>query len=96
MLNSYIAVTHAFIEYWEYMDTIRLAADSTCVANLEKAIGAIDAILATGNRFVIKTLKSLFGVADLEHDEDFASLISVSLTQALLCVSVLIAFSRRH
>lgn len=73
------AVTHAFIEYWEYMDTIRLAADPTCSANLQKAIGVIDGILATKNRPAIKILKSLFGVGDLEHDEDFASLISSPL-----------------
>jgi hypothetical protein len=77
ILHSSKAVTHAFIEYWEYMDTIRISADQSCMARLESAISHIDAILATGNRFAIRTLKSLFGVQDLEHDEDFASLISV-------------------
>jgi hypothetical protein len=58
--------------------TIRLAADPSCSANLQQAVLAIDAVLTSGNGWLKKTLKGLFGVADLSHDEDFASLITVS------------------
>jgi hypothetical protein len=71
------AVTHAFIEYWEYMDTIRLAADPACSENIQVAVDTIDKVLASGNPTLIRLLKSLFGLADLESDADFASVISV-------------------
>lgn len=76
---GFVGVTHAFVEYWEYMDTIRLAADPTCSAKLQQAVLAIDAILTSGKPYLIHALKGLFGVAELKHGEDFASLITVRL-----------------
>ncbi|CCM03509.1 uncharacterized protein FIBRA_05643 [Fibroporia radiculosa] len=67
-------VTHAAIEHWEYMDIIRRAADPECSANIQSAIEAIDTILSISQ---LRTpLKGLFGLAGLEHDEDFASLLT--------------------
>ncbi|KAJ3562051.1 hypothetical protein NP233_g9817 [Leucocoprinus birnbaumii] len=67
-------VTHAAVENWQYMEIIRNAADPTCSHHLENSIAIIDTILLTGK---FKTqLKGLFGLADLQHDQDFASLIS--------------------
>jgi hypothetical protein len=68
-------VTHAAVENWQYMEIIRNAADPTCSSHLVNSIGTIDVILLTG--VFKKQLKGLFGLADLEHDDDFASLISV-------------------
>jgi hypothetical protein len=70
-----LGVTHAAVENWQYMDIIRNAADPTCSSHLVNSINVIDSILLTG---IFRTqLKGLFGLADLEHDDDFASLISV-------------------
>lgn len=75
------AVTHASIENWEYMEIIRQAADPKCSAHLENSIQTIDATLARGDdpigRTLKRRLKGLFGLAGLEHDEDFVSLIEV-------------------
>ncbi|PSR83862.1 hypothetical protein PHLCEN_2v5571 [Hermanssonia centrifuga] len=71
------AVTHASIENWEYMEIIRNAADPKCSAHLEKSIKTIDSLLAVPR--LKRQLKGLFGLADLEHDEDFASLIESPL-----------------
>lgn len=69
------------------MEIIRQAADPKCSAHLENSIQTIDAILLRGDDPVSKTLKrrlkGLFGLADLEHDEDFASLIEVRIQVAL-------------
>lgn len=68
------------MENWEYMDIIRTAADPKCSAHLENTIETIDGILAREDRiglFLKQRLKALFGVADLEHDDDFASLVEV-------------------
>lgn len=73
-------VTHAALSNWEYMDVIRLAAEPKCAAHLVGAIESIDNILALsregGRRAGMgKMLKGLFGLASLEHDEDFVSLL---------------------
>jgi hypothetical protein len=59
------------------MDIIRNAADPNCSSHLTYSTGVIDSILLSG--YFKKQLKGLFGLADLEHDEDFASLITVRL-----------------
>lgn len=59
------------------MEIIRRAADPTCSSHLENSIKTIDAILDDG-RFT-RVLKGLFGLADLEHDEDFVSLLEVGI-----------------
>lgn len=70
-------VTHATLNNWEYQEIIRRAAEPACSKRLETAISAIDAILLDMPH-LRKPLKGLFGLAELEHDEDFASLIEVS------------------
>ncbi|KAJ7213888.1 serine carboxypeptidase S28-domain-containing protein [Mycena pura] len=66
-------VTHAAIINWEYMEIIRNAADPICSAHLQNSIKTIDAILSAGR--LKRPLKSLFGLAGLSHDDDFASVI---------------------
>ncbi|KAJ3558690.1 hypothetical protein NM688_g768 [Phlebia brevispora] len=73
------AVTHASIENWEYMEIIRNAADPKCISHLETSIQTIDHILSLPQTQLKRRLKGLFGVADLEHDEDFVSLIESPL-----------------
>ena len=59
------------------MDIIREAADSTCSDHLVKSISSIDNILINAPSFLKRQLKNLFGLGDLEHDEDFASVLEV-------------------
>ncbi|KAF8810219.1 peptidase S28 [Phlegmacium glaucopus] len=69
------AVTHASLENWQYMDIIREAADSKCSDHIVNSISTIDSILSSAPSFFKRQLKNLFGLADLEHDEDFASVL---------------------
>ena len=71
-------MTHASLQNWEYMDIIREAADPKCSNHLVNSISTIDDILL-GNSpsFVKRQLKNLFGLGELEHDEDFASVLEV-------------------
>lgn len=71
------AVTHAAIENWQYMEIIRNAADPKCSARLQTAIKTIDRLLSHSS--TEKTIKKLFGVPDLEHNDDFASLLQAPL-----------------
>lgn len=72
-----LAVTHAAITNWEYMDIIRRYAEPKCSEHLQKSIETIDKILDT--RVLATPLKALFGVHGLRSDKDFASLIEVRL-----------------
>jgi hypothetical protein len=60
------------------MDTIRVSAEPTCMKNVAESIVAIDRILDTGNPTIIRLLKGMFGLAELQDDADFASILSVS------------------
>ncbi|TRM64170.1 serine carboxypeptidase S28-domain-containing protein [Schizophyllum amplum] len=72
------AVTHADITNWQYMEVIRRAAPEDCSRHLESSIQTVDAILAHGG-LPARALKALFGLAGLEHDDDFASVLSSPL-----------------
>ncbi|KAG6853090.1 hypothetical protein C0991_006984 [Blastosporella zonata] len=71
------AVTHAALSNWEYMEVIRRAADEKCSSHLENSIVTIDHILDQPH--FRSLLKGLFGLKDLEHDEDFVSLLTSPL-----------------
>ena len=76
MTEACSAVTHAALSNWEYMEVIRQAADPKCSSHLEKSIVTIDTLLNFPQS--AHGLKALFGLKDLQHDEDFASLLEVS------------------
>lgn len=72
-----LGVTHATIVYWEYFDLIRQVAESKCSRHIQKSIATVDRLLS--NRRLARPLKALFGLADLEHNDDFASILEVCL-----------------
>jgi len=60
------------------MDVIRLAAPEKCSEHLVNTIKTIDSILTSpSHSFLIKPLKSLFGLGDIEHNDDFMSVLEV-------------------
>lgn len=71
-----IGVTFATLENWEYAEIIRLAADPECSASLQTSVEAIDNVLSIPG--LKRVLKGLFGLAGLEHDDDFVSLLEVN------------------
>ncbi|KAL4062844.1 serine carboxypeptidase S28-domain-containing protein [Scleroderma citrinum] len=71
------AVTHATLSNWEYHDIIRQAADPRCSANIENTIQIVDQLL--GVPYIKPLIKRLFGLQDLEHDDDFASVLEIPL-----------------
>ena len=60
------------------MDIIRRAADPSCSRHLQDSIEFIDRILESDVPVVKSRLKALFGLEELEHDEDFVALLEVS------------------
>ncbi len=71
----FLAVTHAVLTNWEYMDVIRLAADPKCSSNLVNSITTIDSMLKIGT--LRAPLKKLFGLGGLASDHDFVSVLTV-------------------
>jgi len=67
------AVTHAATVWWEYHEVIRRSAPPDCSLQIEHTIAFVDRILALPP--LKKPLKRLFGLEDLEHDDDFASVL---------------------
>ena len=59
------------------MDVIRKAADPKCSTHIVNSINTIDYILTNAPEFVKRRLKALFGLAELEHDADFAAVLEV-------------------
>ncbi|ORX39182.1 serine carboxypeptidase S28-domain-containing protein [Kockovaella imperatae] len=71
-------VTHAQVEYSEYFQPIQKYGPVDCISALSDAITAVDSILDIGGP-AAHALKSLFGLAELSDDQDFASLLSTPL-----------------
>ena len=82
-----LGVTHASLQNWEYMEIIREAADPKCSDHLVNSISTIDNILSNSPSFLKRQLKNLFGLGDLEHDEDFASVLEVSYLSYTICLA---------
>ena len=59
------------------MDVIRTAADPKCSAHLVDFVSTIDSVLMNAPEIFKKGFKSLFGLQDLEHDDDFVSVLMV-------------------
>lgn len=57
------------------MDIIRRAAEPECSSNIQSAIETIDTVLSIPHLRIV--LKRLFGLEELVHDDDFASLLEV-------------------
>jgi hypothetical protein len=72
-----IGVTHASLSNWEYYEVIRNAADPACISHLEHFAVTIDVLL--GVPYVKRYVKSLFGLQDLAHDDDFVSILEVCI-----------------
>lgn len=67
-------VTHASVDYSAYFDPIMKYGDQRCIRALEQSVHDVDYILRCGGNGA-KSLKTLFGLQELE-DDDFGSAIS--------------------
>ena len=82
-------VTYATISNWGYYDIIRQFAPADCVKQLETAIEEFDNLLTISNT-TRQTIKTLYGLPNVTHDADVASLLAVSdfcAVARLLCAN---------
>ncbi|KAK5992035.1 putative extracellular serine carboxypeptidase-like protein [Cladobotryum mycophilum] len=69
------AVVEALDELWQYGVTVEQAMPKNCSADVTKVIDEVDRILLGRNETAKHELKDKFGLADVEHDDDFASVL---------------------
>ncbi|KAF2725215.1 extracelular serine carboxypeptidase [Polychaeton citri CBS 116435] len=69
-------VTKAQLAYPEWYNPIQKFAPQDCVASINSIVDKIDHVFATGNATSIRRMKSVFGLADLEDNRDFAQTIA--------------------
>ncbi|PGH19863.1 hypothetical protein AJ80_03780 [Polytolypa hystricis UAMH7299] len=71
------AVTKAIYDYWEYLEPIRVSGPAECIKTTQKVTHIMDNILMDKKDLkAAKSLKSLFGLADLKYDDDFANTLA--------------------
>lgn len=70
-------VTFATIKDWQYYDIIRRFGPKDCMQQVETTADEVDALLAKGGQ-ARQVIKETFGLGNITHDEDFASILSVS------------------
>ncbi|KAI8393405.1 peptidase S28 [Radiomyces spectabilis] len=63
-------------DMYQFFDTMRRYGPVECIRKIQAAVAHIDAILFGPFAESKKKIKSLFGVADLDHDDDFAELLT--------------------
>ena len=77
-------VTYATVDDWQYFDIIRQFAPSDCIKQVETTVETVDELL--GNLKAHDVIKGLFGLANLTHDEDFVSILSVRRILNYVCL----------
>ncbi|KAK8209937.1 peptidase S28 [Phyllosticta paracitricarpa] len=67
------AVVQAIDDFWQYFVPVQKGMPQNCSADVSLVIGHIDGVLKNGTTQQKSDLKAQFGLAGLEHDDDFAS-----------------------
>lgn len=74
-------VVEAIWDYWTYYEPIRIYADHDCISNTQKIIHVVDNILIGLNKSeTTAELKGVFGLANVTHDDDFASVLTSGIS----------------
>ena len=67
----------AIWDYWEYFEAARIFGPPECVNTTQKVTDVVDRILLDENKSeYIHELKEVFGLGNLTHNDDFASVLS--------------------
>ncbi|KAI9711496.1 MAG: hypothetical protein M1820_002059 [Bogoriella megaspora] len=70
-------VIEAIWDYWQYYQPIIDYGPQPCISNTQKLINVVDNILIGKNDSSLTTeLKTFFGLENISHDDDFASVLS--------------------
>jgi hypothetical protein len=64
------------MDYWEYFVPVQEGMARNCSIDVSRVVDHIDLVGATGSDEDKKKLQAMFGLAELEHYDDFASFVT--------------------
>jgi len=67
------APVEAISDYWAYFYPVQEGMPKNCSSDLSKVIDHIDGVLLDGTSQEKHNLKAMFGLQDIEHDDDFGA-----------------------
>jgi len=70
--HSSSAPVHAIYNFWAYFLPIQRGMPQNCSTDLLRISKHVDEVLGRKNRTEIHHLKDMFGLAEVEYDDDFA------------------------
>ncbi|MCJ1472519.1 hypothetical protein MMC13_001167 [Lambiella insularis] len=71
------APVEAVYNYWEYFYPIQQGMALNCSTDASLVIDHIDTVLTSENVTAVHQLKKLFGLEDLEHNDDFGAALAI-------------------
>lgn len=69
------APVEAIYDYWQYFYPVQQGMPANCSKDVTLVIDHVDQVLTTGSTADKTALKTMFGLQDVEHDDDFASVL---------------------
>ena len=65
--------SYVFRDYWQYYEPIRQNMPQNCSADVQSVIAHVDQVLTQGSDQDKQSLRAVFGMEDVVHDDDVAS-----------------------
>jgi hypothetical protein len=75
------AVVQAISHFWQYYAPIEEAIPRNCSNDVKAVIKYVDEVLAKGTPQAIKSMKEDFGLAQLDHNDDFAEQLAYPISR---------------
>ena len=69
------AAVETIDDFWQYFAPVQQGLPGNCTKDVELVIDHVDQILFNGSEKDIQDIKSKFGLAEIEHDDDFANVL---------------------
>lgn len=58
-------------DFWEYWVPVQEGMPQNCSADFQRVVAYVDETINSGNQTAVDELKNLFGLGDLEYNDDF-------------------------
>lgn len=69
------APVEAISNYYEYFTPVMQGMPQNCSNDLQLVISHVDSVLTNGSKSDVSKLKSMFGLGDVQHNDDFGAAI---------------------
>ncbi|GAA94974.1 hypothetical protein E5Q_01629 [Mixia osmundae IAM 14324] len=73
------AVTHAQVDFWQYMETIRLRGPKQCIQSIVDTVAFVDSMLDLERSDLTRRLQRVFGLENVTVPADFVNVLTTPL-----------------